>query len=1307
MYKILITILLTFCTPQIINALPIQKLTPHEGLSNRHTFKSIKDDDGYLWFITYKGIDKYNGEKFVHYYLNNPQSGLNRWPRGIVRDKNNNIYVFSKTFIYKYDSSEDEFLQFSELPFPEDEVINEITFSPTGIMWVGTNKILYQLQEKHQKHHLIAKVNIPVFSLRFIDSENGWLGSSKGIFRLKLSKDYKYEISRCNGLDFLDDKLIQTIFYDRLTKYLWIGTFSNGIYLYDTTTGTFTNLSKTYERDPVRTITTIGKNHIWVGMDGGGIYEYNRFNGKLTNCYSQESIGKNNISTNSIYHILDDERLVWICTYTEGIFLINKNHLVTNIYENVKYNSQSLINGHVNCILEDSQNRLWFGTNQGISRFDSKNKKWKHLVNNQKGKTNVILSLIEDHKGDIWVGGYSCNLMRIDSNDKIHVENIPDMASGNKKYRYVFSLHEDLDGYIWMGGINPLGKYNPQTKTIQQYPIQGITQITSLNEQTLLIVTHTGILTFDKTTEKSKYIFSDLDTIEISAEPTYICTSPDFPDLLWIGTKQRGLLRYDLSTKEVKQYTQEDGLTSMDIWGIQYDLYGRLWLSTENGLNCLNINHNQIEVFDEKDGLINNVFTPRACHKLRNGNILFGTPSGAIEINPAATQLLSKNQGNLHFEEFALFNTPISPQDENSPLRQIIDKTDHIILNHKQNSFSFDFLNVGYFNTYKNQYSWILESFDNTWTTASNRHYAVYTNIPPGNYTFRVKVPNGTEQKNYQERKIKVTIKPPWWNTFWAWLCYLLILSVLVYQLSRMYKHKIDMKDSERKIKFFINLAHDIRTPLTLIKAPLNEINEEKDHLSTDGKVALVLAQRNTEKLQNMVTQLLDFQKAERKLMKLQVELTNINYFINNIVLNFEPFAKQSQIQLHCLLSEQEANGYIDRHKLTIVLENLISNSIKYSYPLGNIWIKQRIDKEILYIDIIDEGMGISVKDQKRLFNRFFRGDNAVNSKETGSGIGLLLTKKMTELHKGSINFSSKEGKGSVFQIQIPISQNSYNQSEILVRDEAFQRQETESYENELQDSKQIKLMIVEDDEDMRNYLSHYLNRHYHVTECCNGQEALAYLQKVNPDLIISDVIMPIMSGLDFCRKLKSNIETCHIPIILLTSLTEREDLIKGLDAGADDYLTKPFDPSILSSKIVTIIKNRRLFYKKYIDKSVFDDNSVTISEMDKKFMKQVIQYIENNMMYEDFNIDSLALEMAMSRSAFYNKIKSLTKQSPQNFIRDIKMKRAASLLCKHTHSISEIAYMTGYPNTQYFSTAFKKYYGQSPSSYVDQNKAS
>lgn len=1275
-------------------ALPFKTLSTGDGLSTRRTMMCTMDSDGYLWIATRACIDKYDGETFTHYMLLAEDAGYMEHPRGIISGNDGSVLAFSDRDIWLYSTERDRF-ECMKLVLQANESISEVYADSAMNIWIGTNHRLYVI--KCGNHACTSVIeDISVHSVIFENDMHGWAGTSRGLFHLTCKEDGSYGFHRVSGLSSLDDKRIQSLYYDSTTDYLWIGTFEHGAFCFSKSSSLLKKLDTDGQNLPVRSISPVGSDCIWIGADGAGIFEYSRFDNRKIRIFSQNGSNLSHIAANSIYDIMENGNSVWVCTYTGGILVLTRSRLVSGYLYNAEKNDSSLGNDYVNCILEDRRKRIWLGTNNGISRYDPASSQWKHFLKST--GNSVILSLCEDENGNVWAGGYACDVVYIDAADRVRSWEYT-TGRQTRRQKYVYSICNDSDGNIWMGGIiNGIVSYSPASGTSRRYNIRGVNQILPFNRDTMFIATNNGILSLDKNSGEATRLDPAGNDELLKTNVQRLCIIPGSPDMLWIGTESRGVVCMDLKTGKYRLYTTEEGLSSDNICGLQYDNLGRMWISTENGLNCLSQKQDYIENFYEPDGLPDKTLNLRSYCLLSNGHIMWGTPSGAFELNPDEYIWKDDIPYNLRFKEFALFNSPVKPGTEDSPLSSIIDRTGHIQLKHNQNSFSFRFLNLGYSTSNKYQYSWILEGFDKDWCAPTSHHHAVYTNIPPGKYVFRVKVLRGTTDKDACERSVKIDIHRPWWNSVPAILLYLIATGVIVFFIVRFYKSRLEAKDSDRKIRFFINIAHDIRTPLTLIKAPLGELSSEP--LTENGREALSLALKNTGKLMNMVTQLLDFQKTERKAMSLQVEETDLYKFISELVCNFEPLAKEKGIDLETITETSPGTkAFIDQRKFSVILDNLVSNSIKYTMQGGRVCVRWSIDrKDILNVEVSDNGIGISDSDQKKLFRRFYRAENAINSKETGSGIGLLLTKKMALLHKGNISFTSAVGKGTAFTVRIPVSEKLYSETEIVRRESPEVRDVPVS---ETEKQKKPSLMIVEDNDDLRGYISRYLSSDYRTVGCHDGSEAIEAVRRESPDFIISDVMMPGISGFDLCRRLKSDIETCHIPVILLTSLSEREDIIKGLDAGADDYITKPFDPSVLKSKIAAIIHNRELYHKKFIDRSSVPENPSVISELDTKFMEKVVEYIEDNLINEDFTIDSAATEMAMSRSVFFKKIKSLTGQSPQDFIRDIKMKKAASLLAERKYSISRIAYLTGYPNSKYFSTAFKKYYGKSPSEFI------
>ncbi|MGL4293320.1 MAG: two-component regulator propeller domain-containing protein [Bacteroidales bacterium] len=1282
------------------------EISTKEGLSNRKVFAVTKDSKGYVWFATRSGIDRYNGEKIKTYSLHLQQT--TEKPKAVFSDPTGNIFAITDKQVYRFIESLDKFVCLNDIKLKGHESLTMACFTQNGELWIGTTENLYSIPDSKEMIRYELPVTSAVYCL--VEEKNRlWIGTSNGIVKLNTTSPNNYIISSENGLRSLKKQRIQSLFYDEMTKKLWIGTFASGIKTYDLETRKLTGLDDLPY--PVRKITVTSESKIWVGFDGAGITEFNRFTGEKLQEYSQSSHSFHYLKANGVYDIFNDDIFIWVCTYTAGVQIYNKSELVYKLYQQNSIQNHQYTDNHVNALLEDSQQNLWIGTNNGIKKYNNKTQIWEDFQKKQSKHLSVILSLFEDSSNNLWVGGYAGDLLRINvlTGESENIQ-LPQSSHRKKHKNYIYTIAEDKSKNLWFGGIvNDLTKYNPKKKSFETYKLRSINIIHNFSDDSLLIGTSKGLSFFDLKTEKNiPVVLSHESSLKNVESPIVTCIWKDIhqPSVYWIGTEGNGVFAVRRDMKIIKQYTMQEGLSSNTVWGIQNDKLGRLWISTENGLNCMSLNNNHIANFYEIDGLPDNSFNYRAYTIRENGNMVWGTPSGAVEINPENYTYKQTANLNLHFEEFSLYNQKVTSECNGSPLQTAIDSTSQIELNHNQHSFSFDFMNLNYFNNSNLLYSWKLEGFDTQWSLPSTTHRATYTNIEPGKYRFRVKTFQPNKENETAEREIELLIHPPFWATWWAFSMYLLTACVILYFLIKFYKKRLEAKDSDLKIRFFVNIAHDIRTPLTLIKAPLNEL--ENESLSDHGMSALILAKKNTEKLLKMVSQLLDFQKIEREAMRLHIESTDLKIFLENTVAGFLILAKEKQINLQVQFPAQPVSmtGWIDRQKITVILDNLLSNAIKYTKQHGNILVKASVHNDHLKLEITDDGIGISLKDQQKLFTRFYRAQNTANSTETGSGIGLLLTKKMVLLHKGVITFSSTEGVGTTFSIFVPVAKQAYLSSQIVYKQ--HQDQLVSQKENEDNDELQsrFKILLVEDNSELRAYLAQYLMRTYIVEEATNGSEALDLIKKGAPDFILSDVVMPEISGVELCTRLKTNIETCHIPIILLTSLADREDIIKGFNSGADDYITKPFDLSVLESKISSILKNRARYRKKYIDRSAFSDESSIANDLDKKFMGNLVEYIEENMVNDDFSIDSLAIEMAMSRSVFYKKIKSLTGQNPKDFIRDIKMKKAANLLREEKYSIGEIAYLTGYPNAKYFSTAFKKYFGTSPSVFNEKEKA-
>ena len=742
--------------------------------------------------------------------------------------------------------------------------------------------------------------------------------------------------------------------------------------------------------------------------------------------------------------------------------------------------------------------------------------------------------------------------------------------------------------------------------------------------------------------------------------------------------------------------------------------------------------------------------------RLQNGDFIYGSTNGAVRFNPGNfTRHIY--QAPLLFTSFEVPQKSLEETLEKKiQFNQMLHAGKTIQLNYNDNSFLISFISISYQYQQDIQYSYQLVGFEQNWSAPTSELSVRYTNIPPGDYTFHVKSMSKNGGQQLDEQIIRIHIAQPYWNTALAWIIYILSLAGITYFVWRFFANKMEKKHFSDKIQFFINTAHDIRTPVTLIMAPLGDLSKEEG-LSTEGKRYLQIARKNTEKLYNLITQLLDFQKADTTLLTLQVSEYDLKSYLQEKVLSFQSLCESKRIRVQLQWTDAPVSLWMDKDKGDKIFDNLFSNAIKYTPVGGEITVIVEQNDKKIYIKVKDNGIGIPRKAQRYIFSNFYRAENAVNSKETGSGIGLLLTRRLMRLHKGHISFISNEGEGSTFLLTF--RKGSRHLAKYIVSDKAASSHtlsteaalksgstsqttpattlgnsmgaamgtaieiaiestdssdSSDNMDNQQENSSKERIMIVEDNDELRFYLRKTFEQTYFVVDKPDGESALEYLKEKSVELIISDVMMPGIQGDELCRLLKSDFTTSHIPVLLLTAKTEKDAILEGLESGADDYLTKPFDTEILKTKIKGVLQNRKIMREFFLSQSLSsthvskceeknrkeeEECTNCLSAMDKEFMQRCTQLVTDNLADADFTINQLCRELALSRTLFYEKLKALTGQAPNEFIKLIRMNEAANLL-KQQVPVQEVALLVGFTDAKYFSTAFKKHFGVSPSKY-------
>lgn len=1327
-FLICILLLLSFtCSAQTYKYIGVE-----DGLSSRRVYAIQKDSKGYMWFLTHDGVDRYNGKDFKQYKLMDGTkesiSTMNlKWLK--IDSKGTLWEIGRKGRVFCYDAKHDRFNLVYKLP--EAEVKNRpmpISYGfvdANNVVWLCNEDALFLYNSITGKTIRIPnKIKESITAIAQIDSTHYFIGTEAGIYYTEL-KNNTLNIILLPHLNVFN-KQITEIYYHKLSKKVFIGTFQQGVYVYDLNLNTIMHLDTDLVDISINCIRTFNKNEILIGTDGAGIYKINTDNYKCKPYIVADYSRYNTMNGNTITDLyIDGNERIWMANYPIGITV--RNNQYPN-YQWIKHsigNTQSLINNQVNAILEDTEGDLWFATNNGISLYEEKTKKWHSFLNvsdvKSPIKNNIFISLCEVSPGIIWAGGYSSGIYQINKKGLSVSFFMPSLFSKEniRPDKYIRAITKTSDGLIWSGGYYNLKEIDYTNKRIRSFPdLNGITAIIEKDPEHMWIGTATGLFLLERKTGRYEYI-------QTPVEPFYIYSLHQTADgLLYIGTNNAGLLIYNIARKTFTHYHKDNSaLISNNIYTILYNKDDEVFLSTESGLSYFNPIQKTFHNWTKEQGLGADHFNATSGTLRKNGNIIFGSTDGAIEFNHTMT-LPKEYKCKMVFSDLRLFDQIVYPQSKNSPLEMDIDEVKTLRLKYNQNIFSLQVSSINYDYPSLVLYSWELEGFYNGWSHPSQENIIRFTNLSPGEYKLRVRaVSNENRHIILEERSLDIIIEQPIWLSLWALILYAILIVSIASITLRIIILRKQRKISDEKIRFFINTAHDIRTPLTLIKAPLEELADH-EILTESGRNNMNTALRNVNALLRLTTNLINFERADTYSGNLYVSEYELSTYMEEIINTFRPYASIKHINFTYESNFRYLNVWLDKDKMDSILRNIISNALKYTPERGSVHIYAVETEETWSIEVKDTGIGIPVSEQKNLFKMHFRGSNAINSKTTGSGIGLLLVWKLVHLHKGKLTFSSIEGKGSNIKVTFPKGNKRYRK--------ATQRPHTDSekviytpsgvpvsplspsYKSEkttiqrASNNKLFKILIVEDNDELREYLRNTLQEEYNVQICSNGKQALYIIKEYLPNLIISDVMMPEMRGDELCQILKNDIETSHIPIILLTALNTDKNIIEGLQSGADEYIVKPFNIGILRATIANLLNNRAILRLKYANLELNDNENSTecincSSDLDWKFIATVKKHVETNMENPSFNVDVLCNLLNMSRTSFYNKIKALTDEAPADYIRLIRLKRAAQLLKEQKHTITEISEITGFSDAKYFREVFKKHFKVSPSQYAKQ----
>jgi ligand-binding sensor domain-containing protein/signal transduction histidine kinase/DNA-binding NarL/FixJ family response regulator len=1346
---------------QTLEKFTFDHLGVEEGLSQSTVFAITQDADGFMWFGTRDGLNRYDSRsiKTYRHEAGNTHSLSSNSVHCLLVDSRQQLWVGTNDGINLYHTDTDNFTRSKLNPDSEEGLhsnhIAAIHETRNGAIWIGTHgglaKVVSQTPLRfalfrHDEADNNSLLDNEIRALNTDRQGNLWVGTTKGVSKLIETPDGKYTFinyplhsthiqgkswvngvleddhgniliaTEQNGIKILDPKTgksapfnfyshdgrsIETVrVLQRHGHTLWIGTLE-GMYLYDLAAQSF----HFYKNDPddnlslsdnsVRSVFRDQAGTYWIGTFYGGVNYYSPLSRQF------DKINVTDQQNRKIYKIAgamitDHQNNLWIGTDGNGLFCQDVQGKTILQLKHQPDDPNTISHNKIKCLLQDDDKGLWIGTINGLNYYNFKQKTIRRYFHDASDPASLsddrVYDLAKDSQGNIWIGTYRGGLCKLNKETKTferftYRSNDPTSLSSDG----ITYIYEDSGNNLWVGTVSGLNK-KPKGK-------DAFIRFVNPNNQNNMYA---------------------------------LCIYEDKQKRLWTGTRDGGLKLKDKNSHTFRTFTTEDGLAGNSISGILEDTKGFLWISTENGLSRLDPTTLTFKNYNKNDGLICSEFNFNSFHKDRNEFMYFGGYNGIVKFHPDSIQQNIKSPA-LIFTRLKLFNEEVMiDSSAHGILHRNLSRTTSLEFKYAQNIFSVEFAALSFIHPGKNKYAYKLESFEEHWNYVSEP-VATYMNLRPGQYTLLAKGSNNDGVWNPEPIRLAITVLPPLWKTWWAYSIYVMIILSLVYALLRFNKMrwklthdlKIEQLEKEQqeklhkaKLNFFTNIAHEIRTPLTLIVSPL-ELTLERYPNDSFVQKQLHIVKSNTNRLVRLINQLLDFQKQESGTLKLRPAYANIVSLVEQTVFSFSEYARSRDIQLELHAQPETIYLNFDRDELEKVFCNLLYNAFKFTPGGGkvsiNITQENDIAPEKSFVKIIleDNGIGIGQADLPKIFNRFFQVEHA-GTRESGFGIGLALTKGIIDLHGGTIAVESHEaalGQSGFtrFIITLPKNEPAAPEHNTIVHDIVtgqyipFDSEPSSAHPEAVTKQKHpYHVLLVDDNIEIRHCIRTILSPYYTIHEASNGMEACTLAKRTIPDLIISDIAMPEMDGLEFTRHIKDDERTQHIPVILLTARDTTEHHVEGIDEGADDYITKPFHSRLLLLKIRNLLAVRETLKEKYKKIVTIEPRHEEVEDPDNKFLQRLMRILDDNINDADFNVSRLVTEIGMSRPVLFRKVKVLTGMSVIDLIRSTRLKKAEMLLRQKKMSISEVAFTVGFNDPKYFSKSFHAQFGTTPSKYME-----
>lgn len=1346
-------------TEEVIYNLKFKQLSAPHSLPTNEVQKVYQDRDGFIWFATRNGLCQYNGYETTLYKSNlySPDLLTTNSITCLVDDNNNNLWIGTSEGLNVMDKRTGEIKKY-KAPSISNNVVSALCVTRDNTLWVGTDnglcryvpekdtfvvcgdefgdgrlryvtikslledsdgdlwigtwaQGLFRYSPSTDKVVVYPKINEQYSSHVIYEDSNKdiWVGSwGYGLFKLRNPKDMEnvsyQSFLHENGDDSsLSDNIVYDIAEDINTHTLWVGTRSGLSILRLDESSSFINYKSgksdyRIPSDEVNSIMRDSQKNMWIGAIGGGVLMADTRQPAFA--LHTLNFGDEDIPVTSVRTLFaDSDQNLWIGVGTYGLarreYVTGELKMYSHIPE---FSGVKDLPSLFAVVQRKKSGDIWFGMYNGGIYVYRKGEKVKHLTTKNSAflTSDCVSALYEDYEGNCWVGTRGGIGVRLSDGTDYRFETMNFNDSLSAGWIYVRDIVQDMDNSVWLATSN-----------------FGVIHIT-------------GDVRQPSTLKYENYSFHNRKLIT----NTVLCMHIDRFGRLWAGTEGGELYLYNRSTGQFEEKTRTYSIPGDVIVSIEEDKSGNLWLGTVSGLVKLYVaavgNDFSTRIYTSADGLQDNFIVNSSCS--RDGELFFGGHKGYNSFFPDKMEIPSQ-ETNFLITDIKIFNhsfknLPVELQQKISPVMPTY--TSKIELPYKYNNFSIEFAALTYKNPELNRYAYRLQNFDRDWQyTDADRRFAYYNNLPSGTYTFQLKATNENGEWSGYVREFTVVVLPPFWATWWAYLLYMvlvLVIGVLIYRTIKkriLLQNALRLREMEKakaeelnhaKLQFFTNITHELLTPLTIISATVDEL---KTQAPSHNDLYTVM-NSNIQRLIRLLQQILEFRKAETGNLKLRVSPGDLAAFVRTGTESFKPLVKKRKIHFSLLCDPESIVGYFDIDKLDKIMYNLLSNAAKYNKEDGFIQVTlsyDEEDREFVLLRVKDNGKGISREKQATLFKRFYEGDYR-KFNTIGTGIGLSLTKDLVTLHGGTISVESEVDHGTEFIVRIPIERSYYDEEQI--DDEVISlRQTAIDYEDTPEDviaevqelaTKANSILLVEDNEELLNLMTKLLGREYNVFTAENGKEGIIVLENEDVDLIVSDIMMPEMDGIEFCKYVKGHLEISHIPVILLTAKNKEEDRAEAYEIGADAFISKPFNLTVLHARIRNLLKYKARMAHDFKNQIVFEVKDLNYTSLDEDFIQRAINCVNNHLEDPNFDQAQFADEMLTSKSTLYKKLKSLAGLNTSSFIRNVRLKAACRIMEEKGINIrvSELAYAVGFNDPKYFSSCFKKEFGMLPSEYIE-----